>query len=167
MFEGSTSRNGFIAFLADFVSLIKAYPTVALTWGGSIPLWAYFFVRGPLWTAAFALQAYFLTMYLLVDKPFRIDKRSLREWWFWKAMLCCIPVHVAILAGLFYWDHAIPTVTGYSFSSRLAVAGGPDIIIHSRNHLRSVPTGGNWYPQKQETTSARVWDSPSAEIGTQ
>lgn len=35
------------------------------------------------------------------------NRDVLRQKWFWKAMACSLPAHVAALAGIFYWDKTI------------------------------------------------------------
>ena len=51
------------------------------------------------------LQAYLLTF--TVGAILGIKKRAvLRQKWFLKAMACSLPVHMAAIAGIFYWDKA-------------------------------------------------------------
>jgi len=38
------------------------------------------------------------------------NRTVLRQKWFWKAMACSLPVHVAAIAGIFYWDQANPKI---------------------------------------------------------
>jgi len=102
MFEDSTSRNGFVAFAQDFISLAKAYPATALVYVGSIPFWFYTWRKGlPTGTLPlFPLHAYFLTGVFCIENPLRAAKGELREKWFWAATACGLLPHVAILVGL-------------------------------------------------------------------
>lgn len=128
MFEESTSRNGLIAFFGDFWSLIKTYPGIALLWGGTAPFWLYLLFVYGIGKSAFPLHAYFLTTLFFVENPYRNERRNFKELWFWKAILCCVPFHVAVLAALFYWDRTIPVTTGYSWHFRAVVGAAPDIV---------------------------------------
>jgi hypothetical protein len=143
--EDSTSRNGLVAFLEDFVSLVKAYPATALLWVGSIPVWIYSWTNGlpagrfPM----FPLQAYFLTGIFVVENPVRAGRKNLREGCFWIAVGCSVPAHAVILVGL-YWDRTIPgTVTFLwnSFASRILVASALEIVVLDAifNYFRPVP----------------------------
>lgn len=50
-------------------------------------------------------QGYLLTA--TVGSMIGIKNRdALRQKWFWKAMACSLPAHVAALAGILYWDKA-------------------------------------------------------------
>jgi hypothetical protein len=134
MLEDSTSRNGLVAFALDFVSFAKAYPVTTLIWVGSIPFWAYSWVTSspvgvlPL----FPLHAYFMTAIFLVENYLRGGKANLFKKWFWAAMSCSLPVHGAVLIGLYYWDHADPgrdTLLYSSFASRLLLASGLELVV--------------------------------------
>lgn len=134
MFEDSTSRNGIVAFVEDFVSLVKAYPVTAVLWTGSIPVWVYTFVKGAPYGSLplFPLHAYFLTAAFLVENPIRAGMRNVGQNWFWAASLCGVPVHGSILVGLYYWDRAVPGITNFwsnPLASRLVVAGALEIVI--------------------------------------
>jgi len=127
MFEDSASRNGFVAFALDFVSLAKAYPVTALVYLGSVPFWVYTWKKGlPTGTLhLFPLHAYFLTGVFCIENPLRVVRRNLREKWFWTATMCGLLPHTAILIGLYYWDRTIPgrfTFFSNPFASRLLIA---------------------------------------------
>jgi len=59
-------------------------------------------------------QAYILTF--TVAGILGIKKRAvLRQEWFWTAMLCSLPVHVAAVSVIFYWDKANIEVASKGF----------------------------------------------------
>jgi hypothetical protein len=148
VFEDSTSRNGFLTFVGDFVSLVKAYPVTAVMWFGSIPVLIYSWFKA-LPTGIlppFPLHAYTMTAIFLVENYLRGGGwASLRKSWFWAAVACCLPTHAAILAALYYWDRADPGRTTFlysSFVSRLLLASGVELIVLDAifHHFRPLST---------------------------
>lgn len=56
-------------------------------------------------TTLILFQSYFLTASVAGIIGIRL-RRVLSQRWFWKAIISSTPVHIAAIAGIFYWDKA-------------------------------------------------------------
>jgi hypothetical protein len=104
MFERLNEKNTFIESLEALVYLIRENPVRSIIYCGALPF-AVLWIRRNSMFNGFALQAYFVTTFVFAYEPFRNEKREVKRWWFWKAMLMGgIPIHTLFLGGMWYLD---------------------------------------------------------------
>src|SRR5579863_10627773 len=99
MFEEISNKNSLGGFRESLAYLLKAGLARSIFYAASVPFAALWIVRDSLATA-FILQAYLVSAYVFLDRPFLGEKQiqSVRQWWFWKAMLLGgIAIHPFVL----------------------------------------------------------------------
>jgi hypothetical protein len=77
------------------------------------------------------LQAYLLTALVFGGLIFLRKRPEINKAWFWKAIATGFLVHIAILAGIFYWDNLNPqaAVKTFPLLGVLWAAGMVDLFI--------------------------------------
>jgi hypothetical protein len=104
MFEGLKEKKSMVESFEALVYLVREKPARSVLYCGAIPL-ALLWIHRESLANAFALQVYLLTAGTFGYEPFRNNKRFVKKWWFWKAMLGGgVLVHPLFLAGMWYLD---------------------------------------------------------------
>lgn len=119
MFEDSLSQGGWIDSLRE-------NPPLAFVYLGGVPFAILWIFHTSLWTG-FAMQAYLITAFVFVLRPFANEKPNLKKQWFWRVMLTRgALVHILFMGGLLSLDAKFPafvTGTGTIFFMAIVVGG--------------------------------------------
>jgi hypothetical protein len=85
----------------DGIELDAATICFCLGWAPFVIAWVKYNTVFTEWL----VQAYFMTVMVLINYPRVYERKNLRKRWFWKAMLCvAILLHPLVLAAMWFGD---------------------------------------------------------------